>query len=252
MFGMPNLNPVTKTRRLLEELFDPYDAKSIVDWNHNPVPSVLDEVQPMADAGVAASIAPSCGDATCTSTAGWWVSPAGAATPAPRCEAVQEDLMTDTSAMEFGLLMPHFGGHASRRAVLDGAHHPAHHRRAGGHHAGADRGQRPAHADDRGDPAHVDRGHPRSGAVGSEPRRPAGLGQQAGQVVGQAPVGPLRHGHRHRGLAHRRHPDEVVEQVRRFADVGVEHLVFDLRMNFDRWFASVELLGREVLPALRA
>ena len=29
--------------------------------------------------------------------------------------------MTDTSAMKFGLLMPHFGGHASRRAVLDGA-----------------------------------------------------------------------------------------------------------------------------------
>ena len=47
-------------------------------------------------------------------------------------------------------------------------------------------------------------------------------------------------------------PDEVVEQVHRFAEVGVEHLVFDLRMNFDRWFASVELLGREVLPALRA
>ena len=46
-------------------------------------------------------------------------------------------------------------------------------------------------------------------------------------------------------------PDEVVEQVGRFAEVGVEHLVFDLRMNFDRWFASVELLGREVLPALR-
>ena len=47
-------------------------------------------------------------------------------------------------------------------------------------------------------------------------------------------------------------PDEVVEQVHRFAEVGVEHLVFDLRMNFDRWFASVELLGREVLPALRS
>jgi len=47
-------------------------------------------------------------------------------------------------------------------------------------------------------------------------------------------------------------PDEVVEQVGRFAEVGVEHLVFDLRMNFDRWFASVELLGREVLPALRS
>ena len=54
VFGMPNLNPVTKTRQILEELFDLYDAKSLVDWNHNPVPSVLDEVEPMADAGVAA------------------------------------------------------------------------------------------------------------------------------------------------------------------------------------------------------
>lgn len=46
-------------------------------------------------------------------------------------------------------------------------------------------------------------------------------------------------------------PDEVVEQLRAFAAVGVEHLVFDLRMNFERWFGSIELLGREVLPALR-
>ena len=30
-------------------------------------------------------------------------------------------MTADTSGMEFGLLMPHFGGHASRRAVLDGA-----------------------------------------------------------------------------------------------------------------------------------
>ncbi len=54
VFGMPNLNPVTKTRRILDELFDLYDAKSLVDWNHNPVPSELDQVVPMADAGVAA------------------------------------------------------------------------------------------------------------------------------------------------------------------------------------------------------
>ncbi len=54
VFGMPNLNPVTKTRQILDELFDLYDAKSIVDWNHNPVPSELDEVEPMAEAGVAA------------------------------------------------------------------------------------------------------------------------------------------------------------------------------------------------------
>lgn len=54
VFGMPNLNPVTKTRQILDELFDLYDSKSLVDWNHNPVPSELHEVQPMADAGVAA------------------------------------------------------------------------------------------------------------------------------------------------------------------------------------------------------
>ena len=54
VFGMPNLNPVTKTRQILDELFDLYDSKSLVDWNHNPVPSELDEVQAMADAGVAA------------------------------------------------------------------------------------------------------------------------------------------------------------------------------------------------------
>lgn len=43
-------------------------------------------------------------------------------------------------------------------------------------------------------------------------------------------------------------PDDVVEQVARFAAVGVDHLVFDLRLSFDRWFESIELLGSEVLP----
>lgn len=47
-------------------------------------------------------------------------------------------------------------------------------------------------------------------------------------------------------------PDEVVEQTRKFQKVGVEHLVFDLRLRFERWFSSIELLGREVLPALRS
>ena len=88
--------------------------------------------------------------------------------------------------------------------------------------------------------------------AGGEPGRAAGLGQQAGQVVGQTPLGPVRDGRGHRGIAHRRHPPtRWWSRVGRFAAVGVEHLVFDLRMNFDRWFASVELLGREVLPALR-
>jgi len=46
-------------------------------------------------------------------------------------------------------------------------------------------------------------------------------------------------------------PDQVVEQTARFEHVGVEHLVFDLRLSFDRWFESIELLGTTVLPALR-
>lgn len=54
VFGMPNLNPPTSTRSLLDEVFALYDAKSIVDWNHNPVPSQLDEVAKMAEAGIAA------------------------------------------------------------------------------------------------------------------------------------------------------------------------------------------------------
>ena len=54
VFGMPNLKPPTATRAVLDELFDTYASKSIVDWNHNPVPSQLDEVEKMAEAGVAA------------------------------------------------------------------------------------------------------------------------------------------------------------------------------------------------------
>ncbi len=46
-------------------------------------------------------------------------------------------------------------------------------------------------------------------------------------------------------------PEQVVQQVARFADVGVEHLVFDLRLSFDRWFESIDLLGSGVLPQLR-
>jgi alkanesulfonate monooxygenase SsuD/methylene tetrahydromethanopterin reductase-like flavin-dependent oxidoreductase (luciferase family) len=47
-------------------------------------------------------------------------------------------------------------------------------------------------------------------------------------------------------------PEEVVEQVLEFEAVGVEHLVFDLRLRFERWFDSMELLGTRVLPDLRS
>ena len=46
-------------------------------------------------------------------------------------------------------------------------------------------------------------------------------------------------------------PDQVVEQTAKFADVGVDHLVFDLRLSFERWLSSIELLGKDVIPHLR-
>ena len=46
-------------------------------------------------------------------------------------------------------------------------------------------------------------------------------------------------------------PDQVIEQTARFEQAGVDHLVFDLRLSFDRWMGSIDLLGRHVLPALR-
>lgn len=47
-------------------------------------------------------------------------------------------------------------------------------------------------------------------------------------------------------------PDEVAEQVREFAAIGVDHLVFDFRFKFDQWYEQIELIGNEVLPKLRA
>jgi alkanesulfonate monooxygenase SsuD/methylene tetrahydromethanopterin reductase-like flavin-dependent oxidoreductase (luciferase family) len=46
-------------------------------------------------------------------------------------------------------------------------------------------------------------------------------------------------------------PDDVVEECRKFEAAGCEHLVFDFRFKFDRFFEQIELLGREVLPHLR-
>lgn len=46
-------------------------------------------------------------------------------------------------------------------------------------------------------------------------------------------------------------PDEAVEEIRKFQAIGVDHLVFDFRFKFDRFFEQIELLGTEVLPKLR-
>lgn len=47
-------------------------------------------------------------------------------------------------------------------------------------------------------------------------------------------------------------PDEAVTELCKFASLGVEHLVFDFRFKFDRFFEQIELLGSEVLPKFRA
>lgn len=53
-FGMPNLNPVTNSRETLDEVFSYYRSKSIIDWNHNPLPSDVSQVEALAEAGIAA------------------------------------------------------------------------------------------------------------------------------------------------------------------------------------------------------
>lgn len=45
-------------------------------------------------------------------------------------------------------------------------------------------------------------------------------------------------------------PDEAVAEIQKFKDLGTEHLVFDFRFKFDRFFDQIELLGKEVLPKL--
>ncbi|HYM51801.1 MAG TPA: dihydroorotase family protein [Candidatus Limnocylindrales bacterium] len=49
--GMPNVDPPTTTLDLYEEILAMYRAKSLVDYNHNPSPMHLDQVQSLADRG---------------------------------------------------------------------------------------------------------------------------------------------------------------------------------------------------------
>jgi alkanesulfonate monooxygenase SsuD/methylene tetrahydromethanopterin reductase-like flavin-dependent oxidoreductase (luciferase family) len=46
-------------------------------------------------------------------------------------------------------------------------------------------------------------------------------------------------------------PEEAVRELKKFEALGVEHLVFDFRFKFDKWFDQIELLGAEVLPQFR-
>jgi len=42
-----------------------------------------------------------------------------------------------------------------------------------------------------------------------------------------------------------------VKEVQKFLEIGIDHIVFDLRFRFDEWDRSIELLGTEVVPRLR-
>jgi alkanesulfonate monooxygenase SsuD/methylene tetrahydromethanopterin reductase-like flavin-dependent oxidoreductase (luciferase family) len=46
-------------------------------------------------------------------------------------------------------------------------------------------------------------------------------------------------------------PDDIVHEVQKFLEAGIDHIVFDFRFRFDEWDKSLELLGTEVLPRLR-
>jgi dihydroorotase len=53
VFGMPNVQPPTNTVERYQEVLELYRAKSIVDFNHNPSPTVLSEIEGLAAAGAA-------------------------------------------------------------------------------------------------------------------------------------------------------------------------------------------------------
>jgi alkanesulfonate monooxygenase SsuD/methylene tetrahydromethanopterin reductase-like flavin-dependent oxidoreductase (luciferase family) len=46
-------------------------------------------------------------------------------------------------------------------------------------------------------------------------------------------------------------PDDVVKDVEKYLEVGIDHIVFDLRFRFDEWDQCMNLIGKEVLPELR-
>jgi alkanesulfonate monooxygenase SsuD/methylene tetrahydromethanopterin reductase-like flavin-dependent oxidoreductase (luciferase family) len=47
-------------------------------------------------------------------------------------------------------------------------------------------------------------------------------------------------------------PKEIVEQVAEMAERGIDHFVFDLRLQYDEYERVVSLIAEEVLPELRA
>ena len=46
-------------------------------------------------------------------------------------------------------------------------------------------------------------------------------------------------------------PEDAVAECKKLVAAGVEHIVFDFRFKFDKWFEQISLLGTEVLPRLK-
>ncbi len=46
-------------------------------------------------------------------------------------------------------------------------------------------------------------------------------------------------------------PEHIIAETRRYHELGLLHLVYDLRFRFDEWRECVKILGEEVLPELR-
>jgi alkanesulfonate monooxygenase SsuD/methylene tetrahydromethanopterin reductase-like flavin-dependent oxidoreductase (luciferase family) len=46
-------------------------------------------------------------------------------------------------------------------------------------------------------------------------------------------------------------PDDIVGEVQKYLEVGIDHIVFDFRFRYDEWDRELELLGEKVLPKLR-
>lgn len=55
-----------------------------------------------------------------------------------------------------------------------------------------------------------------------------------------------------RGIVVVSEPDEVVEQILELAERPIDHLVFDLPGQFDRYLESLELFAERVIPAVQA
>ena len=47
-------------------------------------------------------------------------------------------------------------------------------------------------------------------------------------------------------------PADIVRESQAYEAAGANHIVYDLRLRFTDWYEQIDLLGKEVLPALRS